>query len=117
QCDLCNKGWSIFRLQGLFTYCLPDGSYAWIDRDFRWCNGCEGFSAVERLPDEHELTLSLENAKNEHNKKHIRENEAAIEWRKLRMSPPKCLYCGSSDILETDPVKHPGCGGKIQKIK
>lgn len=90
-CVVCNKSWSTLVLQGLFTYCLPNGTYLSIDRDFRWCNGCEGFSAVERLPDTKDAP-----------------------WIKDRISPPRCLKCGSPDILEREPILHPNCGGPLR---
>jgi len=91
KCVVCNKSWSALVLQGLFTYCLPDGTYEWIDRDFSWCNSCKGFSAVENLPD-----------------------IADAPWMKDRVSPPRCLKCGSPDILERKPILHPNCGGPLK---
>ena len=32
------------------------------------------------------------------------ERQKAIEWRKARQSPPKCLDCGSTDILRDKDV-------------
>jgi len=91
KCVVCNEAWSSLALQGLFTYRLPKGRYESIERDFRWCNSCEGFSAVERLPDEKDAP-----------------------WIAGRVSPPRCLKCGSTDILEREPVLHPNCGGPLK---
>lgn len=130
QCDLCDEGWSHFITIGLFVYRLPDSRYAWIDRDFRWCNGCESFSAVERLPSESELQADLIKAQDELTqirkkkadfgtirlyKKSVQEQKASIDWKKVRKSPPRCLFCGSSDVFENEITKHPECGGEIKR--
>lgn len=52
----------------------------------------------------------------------IRVFRAMLEWRRERMSPPRCLRCGSVDLHllrpsakdELDSFEHPGCGGTFK---
>ena len=47
----------------------------------------------------------------------ISELQARINWRKMRRSPPKCLHCGSSEILpipEAEEFDHPVTGFRMK---
>ncbi|MFN0021422.1 MAG: hypothetical protein ACKVP0_24490 [Pirellulaceae bacterium] len=58
--------------------------------------------------------------------RHLNDLRRRIKWRRSRQSPPKCLECGSTDLLvipETDEenenqspqgIEHPGCNGLLQ---
>ncbi|MFO0609094.1 MAG: hypothetical protein U0324_38370 [Polyangiales bacterium] len=42
-----------------------------------------------------------------------------VRWRVNRLSPPRCLDCGSTEIVPHQPFEdgafvHPECGGKIE---
>ena len=40
--------------------------------------------------------------------------EDTIKWRKERMSPPRCLSCGSTAVERLiGEYRHPGCGGEL----
>ncbi len=92
----------------LRSYEFPDGSTININRGFAWCRPCAGVVWAEIIPELEELTEPV-----------------AIEWRKQRKSPPKCLECGSTEIIpcragETNSGKKrweidcPVCGGVIR---
>lgn len=43
-----------------------------------------------------------------------------IRWRRQRVSPPRCLECGTTRLVRgkdprdtASPIEHPGCGGDI----
>lgn len=145
RCEQCSQKWASHSAYGGFLYELPDGRRAWAKRTLAWCEGCQGFAPVEMLPEPQELeeelstmTAKLEEASILVEKrifgflkvmkpanedavdtytKCVVEAQAAIDWRKLRKSKPRCLSCGSQDVYQEsvwDSNKiHPGCGGKL----
>jgi hypothetical protein len=60
RCDSCPKNWATHMTWGLFSYSLPDGRYAFIDRTIAWCDGCDDFVPAEHIPDVEELEEKLD---------------------------------------------------------
>lgn len=103
-------------------YVLADGSLEWLSTDIVWCNGCEEITQGERVEPLEKLDASLaeiaeagdpktqkgqEYRKANPNKKN-RERQLAgyrarlldrRRWLAERISPAKCLNCGTTDVL------------------
>jgi len=109
KCDKC-KGAKVLP-ETLRSYKLPDHSTLNIFRTFAWCNRCSQVVWAERLPDLKELSEPV-----------------AVDWRKHRLDPAKCLACGSSDITpsrmgytksgkEKFEIDCPICDGVIRVLR
>jgi hypothetical protein len=105
----------------LRSYVLEDGSKLTIPTTYAWCHGCTEVTAVERLPSlsKIEATISECNDSPE-DAKRCQYYKDLKAWRTLRVSPAKCLECGSDhfDPFErfprADSIIHPGCGGSLR---
>ncbi|RYD19143.1 MAG: hypothetical protein EOP88_20055 [Verrucomicrobiaceae bacterium] len=106
KCENC-KGFHPLR-EGLPAYALPGEQTLYIQQAPAWCRQCAVVVLAERIPAIDELT-----------------DPAAVAWRQQRISPAKCLTCGSPDIIPSKPglthsgrKKHeigcPVCGGVIR---
>ena len=139
HCDTCNRRASV--LTGVISYYyLDDGLELPCSDQLAWCNNCDDVVAAERLPDPHALNRlvahltaegldedRLKTAKllkkepAEYLNEFIDTYRAMIAWRRDRISPPRCLSCGSVEIVELEPIRsvplekfsHPQCGGQF----
>jgi hypothetical protein len=134
---------------------MPDGTSVGVHCTFVWCASCCAVSWGECVADlddleqqlvdtearhpliwedvaeeariERLLSVSIREPKSEEELlalriRHLRER---IAWRRIRTSLPRCLECGSVDIIalscsqtadefdEWTMAEHPGCGGTI----
>jgi hypothetical protein len=105
------------------------------DDDDGWCRCCRRLRPVESIPDvqllermkqlisetglsdlERELAAKAGRSEAEELKRRLKRVDERIRWR-MRVSPPKCFVCGSTDIEPPVPspdgtgYRHPGCGG------
>lgn len=101
QCDRCRREYHL--RTGDFRFYIvpwqPPDLPAWdrvacSDQD-GWCHRCRRPQAIELIPHADAIT-----------------DVGRSRWRHERVSPPRCLCCGSVAVepLGTD-LRHPGCGG------
>lgn len=120
KCERCNYRAGLN--DTLRTYEFEDGVHLNIKRTFVWCAGCQGVQWGESIPDLEDLEKLLVDLPSS-------DLERRIAWRRERVSGPRCLECGSTDIcpLESSETKsgklkwmlqqHPGCGGRITVLR
>lgn len=151
ECDGCGASFSRGVLYGDFWYQMPNGDRYPLDRALGWCNFCALMVAVEDLSGdrvqediernetwrrdaEHKLKRSLFSKLFGDEKDRIARCDAELgvlranlAFLKARLSPPRCLDCGSSDVIilpnppwpeeigENIPAgwNHPLCGGPM----
>jgi predicted Zn-ribbon and HTH transcriptional regulator len=79
-------------------------------RTTAWCHACDTIRDAELLPSLQDLEkelLILQGTSWLHlllpaHRAQIRGTRNMIQWRQARISPPRCLECGSTDISELD---------------
>ncbi len=142
KCDRCSYKRKLYDI--LRSYDLGDGykSAVTIRRQYAWCHQCQQTVSAELLEDlpslEAELTqangrgeefysgFAFGNTWEEEKIRYLDDLKQRISLRKARVAPPKCLDCGSPNIIgmpESDgdddegpivqPIEHPGCGGTL----
>jgi hypothetical protein len=126
-------------------YRLPDGERLHVRQTAAWCQSCGKFTLVEYIESVAELEAELpglivrkdqllEEAHGQSSvsedlrsigfdldwtERAIAEVPVRIAWRRKRQSPPKCLHCGTSNLLEIDdpcggdPFTHPHNGERV----
>lgn len=110
-------------------YILDDGVRLHINQADYYCPTCGHFIVGERIETvsdlEHQIDQSENNPHSNHRKiaeyfgnipKQLAELQTRIKWRKNRQAPPKCLHCGSTEILpipNTDEFSHPATGQRM----
>jgi hypothetical protein len=136
-CDQCDYTKRLS--QGLRSYEFADGQRLTIKSTFAWCSSCNDIVWAETMPGVSELQSQLEETTEDlahitegdegdwrlQYHKWIKDLNLRIEWRKGRVSPPKCLQCASTSILSANQLydepadndywrlEHPDCGGTI----
>lgn len=111
------------------AYVLADGGVLPIQDAFGWCDSCEGVTACEALPEIAEVEHLLAQALRKDNERLAAELEHTRNWISRRVSPPRCLDCGSTSIHqfplgwslycdeESDQdfldIPHSGCQGML----
>jgi hypothetical protein len=132
----------------LRSYKLRDDDYGiTIRQGFAWCGAYRQVVYAERLEELPALETELQQDAlrgeefysglalppgrdwREERDRHLSELRCRIEWRRSRVSPPKCLECGSSSILlipvtdddddengESPEIEHPDCGGCLRVV-
>ena len=118
KCESCKQGGKLLA-DTLCTYVLDDGETVRIERTFAWCSECsevtwvEEISSLEELSREraaldhpnNETTAYIQSLVSRYNtfdailQRMKRDLELRIKWRELRQSEPRCLSCGSMEIL------------------
>ena len=105
------------------NYRLATGDVLHVRQTECWCFTCERIDMAERVDSLDELQSELQRLQYPDEdesrmiafigvaiEKRIAETELRIKWRRNRISPPKCLHCGSTDITrlpDTDEFRHP----------
>lgn len=95
-------------------YLLPGGDLLQMQTWPAWCEGCEAFVEAENFPTTDELggqireaeyfaewpgLIPLDSASRiRYMIRNITDSRSRLEWRSTRVSPAKCLDCGSSDL-------------------
>lgn len=115
------------------TYKLAQDVDISIPVAYGWCECCAAVTTVEALPTEEKIEADIVFAAAEHNSRETQLWRERLQhlrrWRASRISPAKCLECGSTqfsrfeEIEEYDeasdwdeewlPLIHPGCGGTL----
>ena len=116
KCDKCSYRATFSN--PLRSYEMPGGATVTIESTFVWCAACRAVQWGEELADLAELERELEACRTP-------ELESRIAWRRARSSDPRCLECGSTEVMplvqsETRSgydkwtlQEHPGCGGVV----
>ena len=122
-CDGCGYQQRDFQYYLLEAYVLPDGGIAPIPYQVGWCRRCRAFVRTElpadklvRFADAWEARIELRRGEELRAR---RRTESG--WLRAvaagRQSPPRCLTCGSAEVVGLGPFKrpftHPGCGGSV----
>lgn len=166
SCTACDEKWSTSVIWGTYKYLLSEepfeGEEIYLDRTLGWCGSCDRMQPVETLPDRFALEVqiqSLESLLDDLRPKfrlldflirlwppkrkelgQLEENLLKLQKRYSvvgrRDSPPRCLKCGATEIMEVygyndsappltiwpdaepppaEPIDfvHPGCGGQV----
>jgi len=139
-CSLCNYSTNEAILWGVYEYVISDNVFLHMKRTYGWCYSCKEIKPIEVLPDKPKLEKELEvlnstrkrwtaltefksNRALETVDEKIKEIQDCLKFLNLRKAPPRCLTCGSTDVVnivrpnvqEGESVQlaftHPGCGG------
>lgn len=151
ECDECGASFSRGVLYGDFWYQLKSGDRYPLDRSLGWCNFCALMVAIEDLSGEQDIDEIQKNeswkqsaelklkrslfsrlfgdekdriAKCDRTLRMLREKSTFL---RERSSPPRCLDCGSADVIRLPSAPwpqdvgvdipagwtHPMCGGQM----
>jgi len=99
-------------------YLLEDGSKIHVEQQPAWCRACGSFAPAELLQPAEDLEREIARLQSWLSERRVRpsgqrkrggemlaEVEKPLRWRRGRVSPPRCLPCGSIEVV---PV--PGSG-------
>jgi hypothetical protein len=79
-----------------------------------WCHRCRQPRPIELVPRLASLELMRATLLEKGETEELARLEAEIRWRRERVSPSRCLCCGSTTV---EPMglefRHPGCGGQF----
>lgn len=114
------------------VYLLDDGTTLGIVQSDYYCQACDRFVVGEHIETIAELENRINEIKNDPQSdarrfaefignipRQIAELHVRINWRKQRQSPPKCLECGTMEILpipNQEEFAHPATGQRM-KVK
>jgi len=145
-CDRCDFKSGSGRTFGRYFYELKNGQLVDLNREPGWCYRCENIESIENFSDKdfikneidnnisarQKITTSISFKLFGHQKKHVMQFEEKIVQMNYRLfiheqrkSLPKCLRCGSTDIIsvkipdppegaiEELPIMHLKCGGRL----
>ncbi|HEX8915109.1 MAG TPA: hypothetical protein VF796_22350 [Humisphaera sp.] len=121
-------------------YELPDGTHVDLRSEPVWCHACAKVThgeEIEPLAEIEKLVADLRDPSSEAYRSIMRATDPLLDgllprdkfrrsrledldrrrrWRALRVAPPKCIRCGSTDILQLPvgtPVAIPGTGRTV----
>jgi hypothetical protein len=120
----------VYALYSAFlNYRLPDGKLLHVRQTECWCPTCNRIDMAERVESIDELEDEIERLRNPDDEEsqmiafigtpvdeRIAELESRIIWRQSRKSLPKCLHCGSTDIVpipDAQEFAHPSTGERV----
>jgi hypothetical protein len=140
KCDRCGSIQSVMTANIVMRYVLPNQKEVSCDTRPAWCYRCKRLTEAEWIPSLEELLREREEALTMFWEKagevaadpaHVEEIrvelqerlDARIAWRRLRVSPARCMRCGNADVaylVEESPgclraFEHPGCGGVFRE--
>lgn len=111
------------------NYRLADGRLLHVRQTECWCPTCDRIDMAEHVESLEELAAELERLRNPDDEEfrmiafigtpveeRIAETELRIAWRCNRVSPAKCLQCGSTDIVPipgNEEFAHPKTGERV----
>jgi len=100
-------------------YQLPDGSKLNVHGKPAWCRQCQAFleaewiqsvpelekaitdySDIDSTESQRVLQLSFVRDKAESLARRLSERTIRLQWREGRAAPPKCLECGTTDVID-----------------
>ncbi|WP_164103818.1 hypothetical protein [Candidatus Laterigemmans baculatus] len=111
------------------NYRMPDGKLLHVRQTECWCPKCNRIAMAERVETLAELEDEIERLRNPDEdesrmikfigkpiSERIAELELRTKWRRNRISPAKCLHCGSTQVIpipRKDEFKHPKTGERV----
>lgn len=111
------------------AYAFPDGSTLPIQEGFAWCETCSDVEPCEALPDKTDVRRLLDAANGDDDRSTAAELTRVSDWLEARISPPRCMNCGTVHIRQFQPcwsvyrddeseddfldIPHPGCDGML----
>ena len=146
RCEACDFASSSMRIWGQYLYKTSPHSVIYVNRTAGWCYSCQNISPIEDFTDYENVKQELQEYIEKRiahektmmyrlfsykSKDHLYINDRIVQLTdrlrlyENRVSPPKCLECGSTDVV---PVKlpyysdsdkhplnfiHPNCGGTL----
>lgn len=130
SCDRCDFEATLGD-RALPRYDLGDDRDHYMQTQSAWCHACRSMVDAEKLPTVAELVDERAQLMKSVGEMELVTGYVITEvdvdrrmapmdrWRAKRLSPPRCLDCGATEIvphepLEDGPFLHPGCGGKIE---
>src|ERR1700722_1264246 len=124
QCDRCGRK---YRLRtGDFRYYVvrwqpanvPLSEQVGCSDQAGWCYRCRRPRAIELIPRLEDLELTRVRLLDLGLTEQLSRVEAKIRWRKDRVSPSRCLWCGSAAVeAMIGKFRHPGCGGELAIVE
>jgi transcription elongation factor Elf1 len=113
ECDRCGRVYEV-TTSDLRYYVLPDGRQATCRIHPVWCGTCGLITEGEVVESLEEMRKAAGDPASEG----ARIIADRFAWRERRQSPPRCLRCGSTEIVDvpegTQAFQHPGCGGTLR---
>ena len=108
----------------LRSYSISDKAHLTIRQRCAFCKQCSQVVRAEYIPTTEVIETELAEAKTLNAEEWIPDLLSYLDWRKTRVSPPRCLECGSTEIIlseiderddddDIERIKHPDCGGTI----
>jgi hypothetical protein len=100
-------------------YCLEDGYRIVMPSIIAWCENCKAVVKAEQVPDDSLIEARIDQVESgsldeflrlddQKRVKEIEYHKRVLAWRKSRISPAKCLVCGSSEFTElVEPEGYP----------
>jgi hypothetical protein len=120
RCDCCRRTYRL-RTSDFRFYAVP-----WQSADLPlwervgcpdqdgWCHCCRRPRPIERMPRLEVLELMRATLLEKGETKELVRVEEIIRWRRERVSPSRCLCCGSVAVEPmNEEFRHPGCGGRF----
>ena len=129
HCSSCSYGADADWVQG--EYQLAGGVTLYVREELAWCLEENRLVRAEKLHVLEELIAELVACEaladveaedevtgfpitREHRARRIAEARAAVDWRRRRVSPGRCLSCGTTSVApiwRDEAPPHPGCAG------
>src|SRR5262249_25011359 len=79
-----------------------------------WCHRCRRPRPIEMIPRIEDVQEMRARLLEIGTTEEVAGVEAEIRWRRDRVSPPRCLWCGSAAVeAMVGKFRHPGCGGEL----
>jgi hypothetical protein len=119
--------WALY--SAFLNYLLPDGKLLHVRQTPCWCSNCNRIDMAEHVESLDELESELARLRNPDDEEarmlafigtpieeRIAEIELRMIWRRNRVSPAKCLQCGSTNIVripDTEEFSHPKTGERV----
>ncbi|MGL6074990.1 MAG: hypothetical protein ACRC8S_12595 [Fimbriiglobus sp.] len=113
-------------------YRFADGSTLTVEQQPAWCPACRRFVLAERIPEMAELEDRLAAVRSSHSERRrlltalgqspageAKELIRRIGWRQGRVSPPRCLECGTAGVHTLPASKefaHPATGEPVMLV-
>jgi hypothetical protein len=130
--ETSREEWVLF--SAFIHYRFADGSKLRILQNAAWCADCDRFVLAEEIPSIESLESELEKTKSGDDEiiriwqfvsngqpvlTRIAELEKRINWRVVRLNPPRCLECSGFRIIalpDGDEFYHPNTNEIVVKV-
>jgi hypothetical protein len=119
--------WVVF--SAFYNYRLPDGTLLSVDQQAAWCPHCRTFVLGERIKTVDQMEQRITELRNPSGElkellafvgtsveKELADLHRRIEWRRGRVTPARCLHCGTPQIVplpNSRSFAHPDTGATV----